>query len=164
MRARAFIDSRDYTSRKGRTGLPTTDKRYHELGSELESTDAVVNPQVSATATLVPTGFSKPVAETLPGVVRRIAQALRPEKIVLFGSYAYGTPTPDSDVDLLVVLESDDLPVERHLAVSRLLRPRPFPVDVLVKTPADIRHARQVGDRFVEEILSRGQLLYERKT
>jgi predicted nucleotidyltransferase len=112
---------------------------------------------------VTPTGFPMPVAETLPEVVQRIVQTLKPEKIVLFGSYADGTPTSDSDVDLLVVIETTAPPVERYLAVSRLLRPRPFPVDILVKRPDEIQRALEAGDFFIQEVLSRGQVLYERE-
>ena len=112
---------------------------------------------------VIPTGFVMPVAEALPEVVQRIVQTLHPEKIVLFGSYADGTPTSDSDVDLLVVMETTASPVERYLAVSRLLRPRPFPVDILVKRPDEIQSALEAGDFFIREVLSRGQVLYERE-
>ena len=112
---------------------------------------------------VIPTGFAMPVAEALPEVVQRIVQTLHPEKIVLFGSYADGTPTSDSDVDLLVVMETTASPVERYLAVSRLLRPRPFPVDILVKRPDEIQSALEAGDFFIREVLSRGQVLYERE-
>ena len=112
---------------------------------------------------VIPTGFVMPVAEALPEVVQRIVQTLHPEKIVLFGSYADGTPTSDSDVDLLVVMETTAPPVERYLAVSRLLRPRPFPVDILVKRPDEIQSALGAGDFFIREVLSRGQVLYERE-
>jgi len=120
-------------------------------------------PKSLATASIVPTGFPTPVSESLPTVVQQIVQVLRPEKIVLFGSYAYGIPTPDSDVDLLVVMESEASPLERYLSVSRLLRPRQFPVDIVVKTPTEIRHAWEVDDCFIQEILSRGEILYERE-
>jgi len=112
---------------------------------------------------VIPTGFVMPVAEALPEVVQRIVQTLHPEKIVLFGSYADGTPTSDSDVDLLVVMETTAPPVERYLAVSRLLRPRLFPVDILVKRPDEIQSALGAGDFFIREVLSRGQVLYERE-
>jgi len=113
-------------------------------------------------APIVPTGFSGPVAEALPRAIRRIVEALQPKKIVLFGSYAYGRPTADSDVDLLIVMETTASASERYLAISRLLRPRPFPVDILVKTPDEVRRALEAGDRFIRDILSRGQVLYER--
>src|SRR5215211_4000518 len=102
-----------------------------------------------------PVGFP-PVAETLPGAIERIVSELQPKKIILFGSYAYGTPTPDSDVDLLVIMETTAPHVERYLSVSRLLRPRLFPVDILVRTPEEIERALGSGNFFIEEILSRG--------
>jgi predicted nucleotidyltransferase len=124
-----------------------------------------MSPQTVANlkaAPIKPTGWPSPVAEELPAAVQRIAQALQPEKIILFGSHAYGTPTPDSDVDLLVILETTASPKERYLAVCRLLRPRPFPVDILVRTPAEIERAVRSGDFFIKEILSQGRVLYER--
>jgi predicted nucleotidyltransferase len=111
---------------------------------------------------ITPIGSDKPVSETLPIAVRRIARELRPQKIILFGSYAYGNPTPDSDVDLLVVMQSRQTRIERYLSVCRLLRPRPFPVDILVRTPQEIRHSLQSRDFFIQEIVSRGKVLYER--
>jgi predicted nucleotidyltransferase len=113
-------------------------------------------------APITSTGFPSSVADVLPAAAQRIAEALQPQKIILFGSYAYGTPTPDSDVDLLVIMETTAPHVERYLAVCRLLRPRPFPVDILVRTPAEIECAVQSGDFFIKEILSRGRVLYER--
>jgi predicted nucleotidyltransferase len=114
-------------------------------------------------APIVPTGCERPVSETLPEAVQRIAQALRPDKIILFGSYANGTPTPDSDVDLLVVMNTSASSKERHLAVCRLLRPRPFPVDILVKTPREIKRALNKGDFFIQEIVTQGRVLYEQR-
>ena len=113
-------------------------------------------------AAIVPTGCERPVSETLPEAVRRIAWNLRPAKIILFGSYAYGKPTRDSDVDLLVVMETCEPSKERSWKVSQLLIPRPFPVDILVRTPKEIRHALDKGDFFIEEIVTQGKVLYER--
>jgi predicted nucleotidyltransferase len=95
-------------------------------------------------------------------MVQRIVAELDPEKIVLFGSYAYGAPTADSDVDLLIILETDAPRKERSWLVSRLLIPRPFPVDILVKTPQEIEQALAGGDFFIQEIMARGKVLYER--
>src|SRR3989337_1738991 len=66
---------------------------------------------------------------------RKIADAVHPEKIILFGSFAYGQPTPDSDVDLLVIMDSDLSAHARSVQVSEILNPRPFPVDIIVRTP-----------------------------
>jgi len=111
---------------------------------------------------VTPTGFRMPVTEVLPEVVQRLVAALQPEKIILFGSYAYGKPTPDSDVDLLVVMETSAPDKERYLSVCRQLRPRPLPVDILVRTPQEIARALDKGDFFIREITTQGKVLYER--
>jgi len=111
---------------------------------------------------VTPIGAAAPVAETLPLAVDRIVRALDPEKIVLFGSYAYGDPNPHSDVDLLVIMATNAPSAQRYMAVSDLLVPRPFPVDILVKTPAEVAHALEGGDFFIREILTQGRTLYDR--
>lgn len=100
--------------------------------------------------------------EILAEITRRIVTALDPEKVILFGSYAYGTPHVDSDVDLLVILESDLDGMQSVIAISRLIMPRPFPVDILVKTPAEVETALKRNDFFIEEIIKQGRVLYER--
>lgn len=109
-----------------------------------------------------PTGFP-PVAKTLPQAIKRIVTELKPEKIILFGSYAYGNPTPDSDVDLLVIMDTKGSYKERYLAVARLLRPRLFPVDIIVKTPKEIEKALKTNSFFTKEIYTKGVVLYERR-
>ena len=109
-----------------------------------------------------PVGFP-PVARTLPIAVKRIADELDPEKIILFGSYAYGTPTPDSDVDLLVIMNTRQKTKDRYLTVGRLLRPRQFPVDIIVKTPKEVERAlKNRKNFFIHDIITRGKVLYER--
>jgi len=108
-----------------------------------------------------PTGFP-PVSKTLPLAVKKIAETLKPEKIILFGSYAYGAPTPDSDVDLLVVMKSRKSEKECRLAVSDLLIPRPFPVDIVIKKPKEIEYALKTNSVFTREIYTKGIVLYER--
>ncbi|OIN92046.1 MAG: nucleotidyltransferase domain-containing protein [Anaerolineae bacterium CG03_land_8_20_14_0_80_58_20] len=103
-----------------------------------------------------------PVGKSLRPAIQRIADELKPEKIILFGSYAYGTPNSHSDVDLLVVLKTNTSLKERSWKVSRLLLPRPFPVDILVKTPKELETALRSGDFFLKEIMTRGKVLYER--
>jgi uncharacterized protein len=109
-----------------------------------------------------PVGFP-PVAETLPGAIEHLVSELKPEKIILFGSYAYGNPTPDSDVDLLVIMKTKAKEIDRYLAVSNLLYPRQFPVDILVKTPREVEaESRKKGNFFMREILTKGKVIYER--
>ncbi len=110
----------------------------------------------------IPAGLTVSVGRSLRPAVQKIVDELKPEKIVLFGSYAYGRPNPHSDVDLLVVMKTNASLKERSWKVSRLLLPRPFPVDILVKTPKEIETALDSGDFFLKEILTRGKVLYER--
>jgi len=108
---------------------------------------------------------SKPqfTEEALREIVRRLVEAFNPERVILFGSYAYGEPSPDSDVDLLVIMESDLSPTERYIAVSKVLTPRLFPMDILVRTPQEIDRRLRMGDFFIKEILERGKALYDRR-
>lgn len=129
----------------------------------MATTDSI---QVSADEqhlSIVPIGCMRPIGETLPTAVERIVRELSPARVVLFGSYAYGTPTPDSDVDLLIVWETQAPKSERSWAVSRLLIPRPFPVDILVRTPQEVEQALASGDLLMREIVERGKVLYERR-
>jgi predicted nucleotidyltransferase len=88
------------------------------------------------------------IEKQLGEVTDRIVGAFNPQQIILFGSYAYGQPSPDSDVDLLVIMESEERPVKRAAMISRLLRPRPFPIDILVRTPEEIQHRLNIGDQY----------------
>ena len=91
---------------------------------------------------------------------RAVAQRFRPNKIVLFGSYAYGKPTPDSDVDLLVVMPCKGRPLDAALDV-RLAVEAGFPLDLIVRTPAEVRRRLALGDFFLREIVDKGIVLYE---
>jgi predicted nucleotidyltransferase len=110
-----------------------------------------------------PTGFP-PVAKTLPKAVKRLVAELNPEKIILFGSYAYGNPTPDSDVDLLIIMKTRARPIDRYVAASNILYPREFPVDIVVKTPGEIQAEFRKKKRnvFMREVLTKGKVIYER--
>ena len=109
-----------------------------------------------------PPGFAPVTEEALQEIVHCLVTGLHPHKIVLFGSYVYGTPTAHSDVDLLVIVDTQARPVDRYLRVSRLLRPRPFPLDLLVKSPEEIAQALDRDDAFMREIMAQGRVLYER--
>jgi predicted nucleotidyltransferase len=100
--------------------------------------------------------------EKIRQAAQKIADAVHPEKIILFGSHAYGNPTDDSDVDFFVVMESDQRIRERAMELSEILYPRPFPVDILTRTPAELRERLEIGDCFFKEIITKGKVLYER--
>ena len=110
----------------------------------------------------IPMGLKVSVGKSLRPAIQKVVDELNPEKIILFGSYAYGFPNPHSDVDLLVILKTRASLKERSWKVSRLLLPRAFPVDILVKTPRELEQALKSGDFFLKEILTRGKVLYER--
>jgi predicted nucleotidyltransferase len=95
-------------------------------------------------------------------VVKRIAEKFDPEKIILFGSYAYGKPHQYSDVDLLVVMETHERPRAKQIEISRALSPHPFGMDILVRTPQQINTRIPLGDYFLREIVTRGKIIYER--
>ena len=91
---------------------------------------------------------------------QRLAREFKPSKVVLFGSYAYGRPGPDSDVDLLVVMPLAGNPVDKSVEMRLRLQPR-FPLDLLVRTPAKIKERLAMGDDFIKDIFDRGKVLYE---
>jgi uncharacterized protein len=144
----------------------TAQKARRRLGERRQHPRRCAKPWPVGSTPLVagvqPSGFAPVTEEALQAIVHRLVTGLHPYKIVLFGSYSYGTPTADSDVDLLVIMDSTARPVDRYLCVSRLLRPRPFPLDLLVKTPEEIAQALAREDAFVHEITTRGRVLYER--
>lgn len=91
---------------------------------------------------------------------RQIAVQFQPEKIILFGSYAYGKPHKDSDVDILVVMPAYD---EINQAVRILEKINSsFPLDLIVRTPDKLRDRLKEGDWFLREIVGRGTVLYEK--
>jgi predicted nucleotidyltransferase len=104
-----------------------------------------------------------PQAE-LQQIVHRIVEAYSPDKIILYGSYAYGTPGPDSDFDLLIIKDSKSRPIDRRVEVGLALLPvlKQTPVEPLVLTPAELAYRLQIGDQFYQEILTKGKVLYER--
>lgn len=94
---------------------------------------------------------------------RRIGREFRPERVVMFGSYAYGKPTEDSDVDVLVVMNHKK-PRNIDQAVEIDLRlDRSFPMDLIVRRPAEVRRRLALGDTFLKTIIEEGQVLYERR-
>lgn len=100
--------------------------------------------------------------ETILKIVRKIAEGYQPKKIILFGSHAYGKATPDSDVDLLIVKNTDKRPIDRWVEVKRLLRDTAptVPVAPLVYTEKEIEERTAMRDFFLEEILGKGEVLY----
>jgi len=106
--------------------------------------------------------FKRVTRKQINAVVRKIVGEFDPEQVILFGSYAYGKPTIDSDVDLLVVLESKEHRARRALKILRRLLDVPFPIDLLVRTPQEIHNRLSKEDYFMREIFKQGRVLYAR--
>ena len=96
----------------------------------------------------------------IKNLCRQIVEGFNPQKIILFGSYAYGKPNADSDIDLLVVMPYEGNELEQMVKVRRRLKST-FPLDVLVKTPAQLKERSEMGDFFIKEIIEKGKILYE---
>lgn len=93
-------------------------------------------------------------------VVQQIVERFHPRKVFLFGSYAQGKPTPDSDVDLLVEMETPLRNVDQAVEIRKAVD-FSFPVDLLVRTPQQIVERLALGDVFLREVLTKGLVLYE---
>jgi uncharacterized protein len=91
---------------------------------------------------------------------RAIAGEFHPERIILFGSYACGTPHEESDVDLLVVMRTAD-PHAAAVRIQYRLTP-PFPVDLVVRTPEQLAWRLAEGESFLRTVVSQGKVLYEK--
>jgi len=97
----------------------------------------------------------------LQAIVERLVAEFHPEQIILFGSHAWGTPTEDSDIDLLVVVsESNERPAQRATRAYRCLRDRIVPMDILVKTRAEVDRFGTVYASLERQVLERGRTLY----
>ena len=101
-----------------------------------------------------------PTMDDIRHVAARIAERFRPNKIILFGSHAYGTPTDDSDVDLLVVMET---PLRNPLQATEIRSAvgLPFAADLLVRKPQELEERLAMGDPFLQDVVTNGIVLYE---
>ena len=127
---------------------------------------ATVLPRTEGTTpaneSLLTDGDSAISMQNIRGLVRRIADKFQPEKVVLFGSYAYGNPGSESDVDLLVVMNTSLSSRQQRLKISQAISPRPFPLDIIVRTPEELETRLKLGDPFLHEVMTRGRVVYER--
>ena len=103
------------------------------------------------------------VKAILSEIVERLKSEYKPLKIILFGSYAYGNPKEDSDIDLLILKDTDKRRVDRFVWVKRIIyNPNhKIPVSPLVYTPHELEERLRMGDDFIKEIIQKGVILYE---
>jgi HEPN domain-containing protein/predicted nucleotidyltransferase len=100
---------------------------------------------------------------TLDAIVQRLIDAYDPERIILFGSHASGTEEAGSDIDLLIVKETDRRPIDRRVEVERLLADRQIPLDLMVYTPREMLDLYRAGSPFIEAVVETGRVLYMRR-
>ncbi|MFH1937586.1 MAG: nucleotidyltransferase domain-containing protein [Bacteroidota bacterium] len=99
----------------------------------------------------------------LESIVNRIVEVYHPEKIILFGSLVDGTYTERSDIDLLLIKDTHEHPVDRAAVIRRSLRDILLPMDILVYTPDEIEKDRQRKYSFIYHVLTSGKVLYARQ-
>jgi len=102
--------------------------------------------------------------QLLPEITRRILNVSQPEKIILFGSFARGDFNPDSDLDLLVILDGVEAPRAESTRLRRALRGILTPVDIMVTTPQQVERHRNTIGYIYPTALSEGRVIYERPT
>jgi predicted nucleotidyltransferase len=93
-------------------------------------------------------------------IVQQIVERFRPQKVILFGSYAQGKPTPDSDVDLLVVMETNEQALHAAARISAAID-HPFSLDILVFRPSELKASLERKGVFATEIIAKGIVLHE---
>lgn len=100
--------------------------------------------------------------ELILKIAHKIIKEYQPEKVILFGSYAYGTPNEDSDIDFLIIKNTDERPIDRRVQVSKIVSNpnQRTPFEPIVLTRDEIKRRVEIGDQFIDEILNKGEVLY----
>lgn len=101
--------------------------------------------------------------EVIQIMVKKLIAEYAPLRMILFGSHAYGFPVPDSDIDLLIIKETKERFIDRWVTVQHILtglHPS-IPVETLVLTPQEIKTRLDIGDQVIEEIMEKGEILYD---
>lgn len=96
-------------------------------------------------------------------IVKKIVSGYNPEKIILFGSYASGTPAEDSDIDIFVIKDSELPRPQRTMQLRRMLLGSQIPMDLIVYTPDEVEKEKDEKYSFVYEVLNSGKTVYERR-
>ena len=102
------------------------------------------------------------IQQKLKEITDKIVKEYKPEKIILFGSWAWGKPQKWSDIDLFVVKNTQESSLKRIETLDKLFSRREFPMDFLVYTPQQIEKRLAIEDFFVKEIIENGKILYDK--
>ena len=99
--------------------------------------------------------------DLLETVRQRLVTEFQPEQIWLFGSHAWGMPTDNSDIDLMVILaQSDERPIRRDQRAQLCLGRLPISADVLVRTRQEVNRVRNLPGSLTHDVLNKGRKLY----
>ncbi|HEY0322413.1 MAG TPA: nucleotidyltransferase domain-containing protein [Pyrinomonadaceae bacterium] len=98
--------------------------------------------------------------EQILALSEEIAREFKPERIILFGSYAYGVPEEDSDIDILVVLPFSEKPSRKALEIVGKIKPM-IPLDLIARTPEQVSERIANNDWLMRDVMEKGQTLYE---
>jgi len=109
-------------------------------------------------------GAKKEGKAIIQNILEKLLADYTPEKVILYGSHAYGKPDRDSDIDLLIIKETSERFIDRWVTVQQILTGThpSIPVETLVLTPQEMERRLAIGDQFVEEIINKGEVLYAR--
>lgn len=108
--------------------------------------------------------MERKIDKILNEIVKKLQREYKPLKIILYGSYAYGTPNIDSDIDLLILKNTSERSVDRFVKVKKIIYnpKRKIPVSPLIYSPDEVKERLRIGDDFIREILNKGVTLYEK--
>jgi len=118
----------------------------------MEATEAVKVPPI--------TRRRRVPDRAIKATIAQIVERFQPDRIILFGSYAYGEPRPESDVDLLVVMDTHLRETEQAVRICQAIEYH-FGLDLIVHTPVSLAKRLELGDPFLKEIVQKGKVLYE---
>lgn len=99
--------------------------------------------------------------QTIEGVIETIATSFKPSQVLLFGSYANGQPMPDSDLDLLIVMDTDRPHHQRSTPIRLLFQPMPCAMDILVVTPAEVAYWNGTVNHIITAAFETGKVVYD---
>lgn len=108
--------------------------------------------------------MKKNISNLISKLTERLKERYQPEKIILYGSYAYGMPDEASDIDLLIIKDTTDRPIDRRITVRQMVSDlrKKVPFSSLVLTPKELSSRLEIGDDFFIEITKKGKVIYER--
>lgn len=133
---------------------------FFKVGRHLKFSQETIEAWVQGQAKqTLPSASSQP--DIIQKMVDKIVSAIHPQKIILFGSYAWGTPTKDSDIDLCVIHPTVIKKNKRARIIRDILYPYHHPLDVLVYTPEEVEEWEDVEGSFLKKILDQGKIVYD---